>query len=650
MDRVPKQSNESDRARRMAQGKFTSRSQEGAMAMRVNASPLMTAQRNSLNGLLGGAAQRKEAADAAAAQRVEEEEPLQGRFEALQRVEEEEPLQGKFGTAQRVEEEEPLQGKFESVQRVEEEEPLQGKFESAATAQLKETPLAKPNQTGLPDNLKHGVEALSGISLDGVKVHYNSSQPAQLNALAYAQGRDIHVAPGQEKHLPHEAWHVAQQAQGRVRPTRQMKEGVPVNDDAGLENEADVMGAKAMQMRFAGDAASAQAGGASAQGTVQREDEPDWDNIPTRGRSNAVMESPQPQAPLPPDSASATSSASATATPEAQAPLPLDAPSSAHLGEGEASGASEEEHAKHLEEREKLETVVENVEAAKEIGDGTSELAENIDKLQNAPKVESNSTGIFDKVKGAWEKFKESTVGKAFDLVSPVINAAKAILGMKEKWHIWSVFDNTAAVTGSDGKKTIKADAPPEAAYGLKKAPAGFVRHVKEFFMSIFELTTKILAFIPGAQIAAAGMAVFSSIVSICDAMFSVCKGIYQRIFGEKKDSNSASLLDKALAGNTPSLELIFNLKLSSIEGSSIAGVNWIKEKLNNVSLSNIGAAEDLKSKRIIDEKNAETGERIGPPKTKEELFVRLTKICKNPSSKELIRNEIKEAMTGYGR
>ena len=102
------------------------------------------------------------------------------------------------------------------------------------------------NRTGLPDGLKSGVESLSGVSMDSVNVHYNSSQPAQLNALAYAQGTDIHLAPGQERHLPHEAWHVVQQAQGRVRPTLQMKSGVDVNDDAALEHEADVMGARAL--------------------------------------------------------------------------------------------------------------------------------------------------------------------------------------------------------------------------------------------------------------------------------------------------------------------------------------------------------------------------------------------------------------------
>lgn len=104
----------------------------------------------------------------------------------------------------------------------------------------------QPNRTGLPDNLKSGIENLSGLSMDSVRVHYNSPKPAQLNALAYTQGTDIHVAPGQEQHLPHEAWHVVQQAEGRVKPMFQMKTGIPVNDDSGLEAEADKMGTKAL--------------------------------------------------------------------------------------------------------------------------------------------------------------------------------------------------------------------------------------------------------------------------------------------------------------------------------------------------------------------------------------------------------------------
>lgn len=135
--------------------------------------------------------------------------------------------------------------KSEPVQRVEGEEPLQGKFESEP-AQLEAAPEAPcPNNTGLPDNLKTGIENLSGMSMDHVRVHYNSDKPAQLQAHAYAQGSEIHVAPGQEQHLPHEAWHVVQQAQGRVKPTMQMKVGIQVNGNAGLEAEADLMGARA---------------------------------------------------------------------------------------------------------------------------------------------------------------------------------------------------------------------------------------------------------------------------------------------------------------------------------------------------------------------------------------------------------------------
>ena len=150
-----------------------------------------------------------------------------------------------------AEEDELLQGKCEPAQRQGpvEEETLQGRFD---TAQREEAPAPPPNRTGLPDRLKAGIEHLSGMSMDGVEVHYNSPQPANLNALAYAQGTDIHVAPGQEQHLPHEAWHIVQQAQGRVKPTMQMKDGVPVNDDNALEREADLMGAKAMQMSRSG--------------------------------------------------------------------------------------------------------------------------------------------------------------------------------------------------------------------------------------------------------------------------------------------------------------------------------------------------------------------------------------------------------------
>lgn len=176
-----------------------------------------------------------------AVQKVEDD--MQMKTDPIQKaggLEEELPAaQAVFQREGALEDELPKQAVFQREVGLEDELPKQGKF----------LPIQrKPNNTGMPDNLKSGIENLSGMDMSDVKVHYNSPQPAQLNALAYAQGNDIHVGAGQEKHLAHEAWHVVQQRQGRVQATMQMKEGIPVNDDPGLEHEADVMGAKALGM------------------------------------------------------------------------------------------------------------------------------------------------------------------------------------------------------------------------------------------------------------------------------------------------------------------------------------------------------------------------------------------------------------------
>ena len=136
------------------------------------------------------------------------------------------------------------------------------------TAQLQEMADAAPNRTGLPDALKSGVETLSGQGLDDVRVHYNSAEPAKVGAHAYARGSEIHMAPGQERHLPHEAWHVAQQKQGRVQPTTE-RGGIAVNDDPGLETEADAMGARAAQMMSADTETLADAPAAPARPVAQ---------------------------------------------------------------------------------------------------------------------------------------------------------------------------------------------------------------------------------------------------------------------------------------------------------------------------------------------------------------------------------------------
>jgi hypothetical protein len=207
-----------------AAGQIVDNRPEAAVQRRLSAavasSPYIATQRKQLSSGFRGPVQRKG---------PEEKVPAQGKFAIAQRVspKKEKPAQGKGLKKEEL----PAQGKFAPAQRV----------EGAGVAD---------NRSGLPPALRAGVESLSGVSMDGVKVHRNSPNPARINALAYAQGSDIHLGPGQEKHLPHEAWHVVQQAEGRVRPTLQAQ-GMPINDDKGLEREADTLGARAAQTKTA---------------------------------------------------------------------------------------------------------------------------------------------------------------------------------------------------------------------------------------------------------------------------------------------------------------------------------------------------------------------------------------------------------------
>lgn len=148
----------------------------------------------------------------------------------------------------------------------------------------------KGKNTGLPNNLREGIENLSGYSMDDVNVHYNSPRPEQLYAHAYTQGADIHIAPGQDKHLPHEAWHVVQQKQGRVSPTMQMKGGMNINDDMRLENEATRMGNNAMQMKAQAGKNNENKSKAVAEGVAQQKSSVKQENCFVDNRPEVITQ------------------------------------------------------------------------------------------------------------------------------------------------------------------------------------------------------------------------------------------------------------------------------------------------------------------------------------------------------------------------
>jgi hypothetical protein len=194
-------------------------------------------------------------------QRMEglEEEELQMKaagapIQRMEGLEEEEELQMKaVGTPiqrmEGLEEEEELQMKaagtpIQRMEGLEEEEELQMK-KADAPLQL------KANDNKMPEHVQSKMEKSIGADFSDVNIHVGS-EASDVGALAYAQGSDIHFAPGQynpesssgQQLLGHELTHVQQQRQGRVKPTMQAK-GIAVNDDAGLEREADIKGAKA---------------------------------------------------------------------------------------------------------------------------------------------------------------------------------------------------------------------------------------------------------------------------------------------------------------------------------------------------------------------------------------------------------------------
>ena len=140
----------------------------------------------------------------------------------------------------------PIQAKQKTIQT--KQNPFQAK---QAPIQAKQRPVQRNTGSGSASSntneaqIKANVSALTGTDVTDAKVHYNSDKPAQLQAEATAQGNQVHLATGKEQHLGHELTHVAQQKQGRVKPTIQANNGVGINNDPKLEKEADDIGAQA---------------------------------------------------------------------------------------------------------------------------------------------------------------------------------------------------------------------------------------------------------------------------------------------------------------------------------------------------------------------------------------------------------------------
>lgn len=128
----------------------------------------------------------------------------------------------------------------------------------AVQRMLSRTPLQKSENLSsgsgrsLPDSVQAKMEEAFHTDFSEVQIHPESSVASQIGAVAFAQGNDIHFAPGTyqpetqsgQQLLGHELTHVVQQRQGRVK-ANVPDASLPINDDPSLEAEADRYGSLA---------------------------------------------------------------------------------------------------------------------------------------------------------------------------------------------------------------------------------------------------------------------------------------------------------------------------------------------------------------------------------------------------------------------
>jgi hypothetical protein len=133
-------------------------------------------------------------------------------------------------------------------------------------------PTQPENRTGLPDQVLQRMENAFGHDFSEVRTQ-ESAEPEKLSALAFARGNDLHFRPGAfDPHsqtglsmIGHELAHVVQQRQGRARGARGA-----VLEDAGLESEAEMLGARAAGGGIVGGVVSRGVGGGVIDAPVQR--------------------------------------------------------------------------------------------------------------------------------------------------------------------------------------------------------------------------------------------------------------------------------------------------------------------------------------------------------------------------------------------
>lgn len=480
---------------------------------------------------------------------------------------------------------------------------IQNKANNSSAVKNLESVQLKSNNSSIPNELKSGVENVTGVSMDDVKVHYNSSEPAKVNAHAYAQGNEVHLGAGQEKHLPHELGHVAQQKMMDIKPDSKLN-GQLINTDEKLEKEADSIGQKAIDY--------------NSSENIQLK------SIDSESNTLQLKDPPTTGTPL-------------ETIPEGNEDEDEDALVTPGGLEINADGLDDEQKRTAMQSTDevvdslsfvgsiagrKIGTALDN-KKIEELADPKPTYYENLKQVhQNAANPPGGQTFF-------------SVMGNIFGIGSALKDIIMNFLDFTDKWKQWTAYK----------RATEKENPLEEAVYGLGKVFKGFWTKVGGFFEGILRLTTSILLLTPAAAVGAT-IKIAHKIKDGVSWMMSLGKRIFQFFKGQKKDTNSKSLLEKALNHDSAALELILGLELPSVKRSTFPSLNkWVFDKKQGFG-SLMGAE---KANRIVDEKDDE-GNLKNDPENAEDLYERLTAIVENsPASRKLIEDEIKVTMTGVG-
>jgi LysM repeat protein len=126
---------------------------------------------------------------------------------------------------------------------------IQSKLKSGILQSIQKKRAEQESSTKLPDNVQAKMENSFGEDFSDVNIHDNSTKAEDLGAKAFAQGKDVHFAPGEfqpnskqgQELIGHELTHVVQQKEGKVQGGDVHGKDM-VNQDVSLEKEADDAG------------------------------------------------------------------------------------------------------------------------------------------------------------------------------------------------------------------------------------------------------------------------------------------------------------------------------------------------------------------------------------------------------------------------